>query len=342
MSEHKLRVGIIGCGIGADHGYAYSHTPEFELSAICDVNPQVFDRFYERSGVARGAAREYTDYRLMLEREKLDVVSVATPDEYHTDPVCDASDAGVRGILCEKPLASNLRDADRIIQTVERNGTKMSVDHTRSWWPTFQATREAIRRGDIGGLTRVIAHMGGRRAMLFRNGTHMVDAMCYFAGAEPVWVIAAHDRGFEEYGTVYKGQGGKDPMLDPGSTVIVEYANGVRGILNGAKQTPAIHEFDLLGPRGRFYLTQTGGQAWKTEVPEGSPQDAPVPWPKFISRPLGENLIPAVQELAEMVRHGAPSSSPPRRARDTLEILLGALYSQARDSAKVKLPLPRA
>jgi len=342
LIDRKLRAGIIGCGVGGYHGYAYAHAPRFELSAICDVNPEVFDRFYERSGIARGSAREYTDYRDMLERENLDVVSVATPDEYHTDPACDASDAGVRGVLCEKQRASSLREADRMIETVERNGTKMSVDHTRSWWPSFQATRQAVRRGDIGGLTRIVAHMGGRRAMLFRNGTHLVDAMCYFAEAEPVWVIAAHERGFEDYGTEYKGQGGKDPMLDPGSTLIVEYANGVRGILNGAKNTPAIHEIDLLGPSGRYYLTQTVGQAWQSEVPEGEPHDGPVPWAQVRSRDLGENLIPAVQELAEMVLHDGPSSSPPRRARDALEIMLAALQTQARDIAKVRLPLARA
>jgi predicted dehydrogenase len=177
--------------------------------------------------------------------------------------------------------------------------------------------------------------------MLFRNGTHIVDAMCYFADAEPVWVIAAHEQGFEDYGTEYKGQGGRDPMLDPGSTLIVEYANGVRGILNGAKKTPAIYEIDLLGPSGRFYVTQSGGQAWKSEAPEGEPTEAPVPWTQINSLHLGENLIPAVQELAQMVWHDAPSSSPPRRARDTLEIMYAALYSQARDSAKVRLPLPR-
>jgi predicted dehydrogenase len=341
VSGRKLRAGVIGCGIGADHGYAYKRVPDFELVAICDINPQAFARFYERSGVAPGTVKEYTDYRELLANEQLDVVSVATPDEYHTDPVCAAADAGIKGILCEKPLASSLADADRIVAAVERNGTKMSVDHTRSWYPTFQAVRKEIRAGAIGPLTRIVSHMGGHRSMLFRNGTHIVDAMGYFAESRPVWVIAAHERGFENYGTEYKGEGGKDPMLDPGSTVIVEYENGVRGILNSAKNTPAIFEIDLLGPNGRYWLTQTGGAAWRTETPEGVPQEAPAPWQATAASSLGENLIPAVQELAQMVLHDAPSSSPPQRARDVMEIMFGALLSQSRDSAKVQLPLPR-
>ena len=116
----------------------------------------------------------------------------------------------------------------------------MSVDHTRSWIPSYQGVKKAVWDGEIGGLTRIVAHMGGRRSMLFRNGTHLIDGVCFFANASPVWVIAAHEQGFEDYGPVYDGKGGKDPQYDPGSTIIIEFANGVRGIVNSAKLTPQL------------------------------------------------------------------------------------------------------
>ena len=341
MSDQQLRVGVIGCGVGASHGFAYARSPEYALVAICDIQPASFARFYERAGVQPGTVSEHTDFRAMIEQENLDVVSVATPDDFHTDAVCFASDFGVKGILCEKPLASSLADADRMIATIERNGTRVSVDHTRSWYPNYQVARRSIRDGSFGGLTRIVAHMGGRRAMLFRNGTHIVDAICFFADATPAWVLAVHERGFEDYGTAYKGEGGKDPLLDPGSTLIIEYTNGVRGILNGAKHTPAIYEVELLGPGGRYWLNDSGGQAWRTDAPEGAPIDVPAPWPGGGVGDLGDNLLPAVQEMAQMVLHDAPSSSPPQRARDVMEIMFGALQSQAQDNAKVRLPLAR-
>ncbi len=341
MTEQKLRAGVIGCGLGANHGYAYAQAPEYELVAICDLNPEVIAKFYERSRVKQGTIREYTDYHAMLDKEDLDVVSVATPDDYHVKPVCDVANAGIRGIFCEKPLTTNLKDADLMIEAVERNGTKMSVDHTRSWLPLYQAVRGAVQQGEIGGLTRIVAYMGGRRSMLFRNGTHLVDAVCYFADSEPIWVIAAHERGFEDYGTKYKGEGGKDPMLDPGSTIIIEFANGVRGIVNSAKMTPAGLEFDLLGPSGRYRLNDSHCLAWKTSQPEGTPEEAPAPQGASYGDFFGDSLILPVQELAQMIRNDVPSSSPPRRALNTLEILLAALVSQSRDSAKIYLPLPR-
>ena len=80
-----------------------------------------------------------------------------------------------------------------MIETIEHNGTKMSVDHTRSWVPTYQSVRQAVREGQIGDLTRIVAHMGGSRSMLFRNGTHLVDAVCYFAEANPVCVLPMNE-----------------------------------------------------------------------------------------------------------------------------------------------------
>tara|TARA_B100000809_G_C14699936_1_gene373758 strand:- start:9 stop:545 length:537 start_codon:yes stop_codon:yes gene_type:complete len=178
--------------------------------------------------------------------------------------------------------------------------------------------------------------------MLFRNGTHAIDLISFFADAGPKWVLAVHERGFEDYGAVYKGEGGKDPALDPGSTLIIEYANGVRAILNSAKMTPPITEIDLMGPSGRFRLDDKSGTRWLSDTVEGpltlDPTFDHPGFPDF----LGDSLMPAVKEMAQMVWNDAESSSPPRRARDTLEIMLGALLSQDRGNVRVDLPLPRS
>jgi len=342
MVEKKLRAGVIGARLGASHAYAYANAPEYELVAVCDLLPRVMDELWERARLDEGSARTYTDYREMFANENLDVVSVAVPDHLHADPVCDASNAGVKGVFCEKPLTISLEDADRMVSTVERNGTKMSVDHTRSFVPNYRAARESVRNGDLGGLTRIVAHLGGHRSMLFRNGTHAIDLISFFADAGPKWVLAVHERGFEDYGAVYKGEGGKDPALDPGSTLIIEYANGVRAILNSAKMTPPITEIDLMGPSGRFRLDDESGTRWLSDTVEGpltlDPTFDHPGFPDF----LGDSLLPAVKEMAQMVWNDAESSSPPRRARDTMEIMLGALLSQDRGNVRVDLPLPRS
>ena len=334
----RLRAGVIGCGVGSSHAYAYRQVPEVELVAICDVNPAIFDKVYASAGVERGSVREYTDYKEMLRQEKLDLVSVATPDQYHAEPVTDAAAAGVKGILCEKPLASSLADADRMIEAVERFGTKMLVDHTRNFDEAYLAVRDRVRQGEIGTLTRIVAYLGGKRAMLFRNATHLLGSVCFYAESSPTWIFAALDEGFENYGLEYKGEGGKDPALDPGSTLVINFANGVRALVMASKKTPATGvQLDLIGTKGRIIVGDQETRAWAAAEEEGPLKPREVTWRQGIDSGLGPRLVPAVKHLIDMVRNGVPADSPPRAARDVLELMLAALRSQAEGMVPIRL-----
>ncbi len=341
MTE-RMRAGVIGCGVGSNHAYAYQQHPAVDLVAICDVNPAIFEKVYASAGVEKGSVREYTDYKEMLRQEKLDLISVATPDQYHAGPVTDAAAAGVKGILCEKPLASSLADADRMIGAVERYGTKMLVDHTRNFDAAYVEVRNRVRAGEIGTLTRIVAYLGGKRAMLFRNATHLLGSVCFYAESSPTWVIAALDEGFEKYGLEYKGEGGKNPALDPGVTLIINFANGVRALVMGSKRTPATGvQVDLLGTRGRITVGDAETRAWESAEEEGPLRPRAVTWRQGIDNGLGKRLVPAVDHLIDMVRKNVPADSPPRAARDVLELMLGALRSQAEGMVPIRLPAPR-
>jgi predicted dehydrogenase len=337
-----LRAGVIGCGVGTHHAYAYQQHPAVDLVSICDINPAIFEKVYAGAGVEKGSVREYTDYAEMLRREKLDLVSVATPDQYHAGPVTDAAAAGVKGILCEKPLASSLADADRMIEAVERYGTKMLVDHTRNFDPAYAEVRNRVRAGEIGTLTRIVAYLGGKRAMLFRNATHLLGSVCFYAESSPTWVIAALDAGFEHYGLEYKGEGGKNPALDPGATLVINFANGVRALVMASKRTPALGvQVDLLGTRGRIVVGDAETRAWECVDEEGALRPREVTWRQGVDGSLGKRLVPAVTHLIDMVRNDVPADSPPRAARDVLELMLGALRSQAEGMVPVHLPAAR-
>lgn len=341
MAE-RLRAGVIGCGVGAAHATAFQNDPDVHLVAVCDLNPEVLGRVYERAQIAPDQVRAYADSQDMLSRERLDLVGVATPDEHHASPLLAAVEAGVRGILCEKPLASSLADADRMIAAVEQRGVKLLVDHTRNFEPAYTAVRDRLHAGDIGQLTRVVAYLGGRRAMLFRNTTHLLGAVLFYVESEPRWVMAALDHGFEDYGTTYHGQGGKDPALDPGATLIVDFANGVRALVMASKGTPQLGvELDLLGTRGRIQVGDRATRYWQAATDEGALEAREVTWPQGIQGDLGTRLAPAVAQLVEMVRHDRPGNSPPRAARGVLEIMQGALLSQASGMMPVTLPHPR-
>ena len=101
----------------------------------------------------------------------------------------------MRGIFCEKPIATTLEDADAIVSAVRAAGVAMNVNYTRRWFPEFVEARRIIRSGEIGRLSQIVIEMGGPRSMLFRNHTHSLDLVNFLADSEPVWVWADFEPG---------------------------------------------------------------------------------------------------------------------------------------------------
>ena len=156
------------------------------LTAACDLDEATLREFEQRWPDADLTL--YRDHREMLARESLDIVTVATSDHRHADLVVDAANAGAKGIFCEKPLATNLADADRMIAACDANNTTLSVDHTRRFMPLWRyAKEEIVDQGVIGPVQYVVGTLSGPRAMLFRNGTpHSRRYMLLRGRAAPV------------------------------------------------------------------------------------------------------------------------------------------------------------
>ena len=110
----------------------------------------------------------------MLAKERLDFSASPRPDHRHAEVVFAAVAAGVKGIYCEKPMATTLADADRMIAITEeargRDGRQPHPPLVRD----YQHARDLIRAGHLGRVTHLHANCGGPR-MLFRNGTHLID-----------------------------------------------------------------------------------------------------------------------------------------------------------------------
>lgn len=349
-SDKVYRAGIIGLtGIGQSpprydlwstrhpqphsHASAYAAHPRAEVVAVCDLVPELLQT-YEQNW---GPAAHYSDYRAMIERENLDILSVVTSDHLHAQMVVDAAEAGVPAIFCEKPLSTTLADADRMLSAVEKNGTKICVNHSRRWDPFWRQALAIIEEGRIGSLTRIGAHMGGERAMMFRNGTHLIDTVCMYAGAAPDWLIGGMEEGYEDR-TEYLGDGGHDPKTDPGASAFVYFTNGVRAHIEMSQRTLVNFELDLLCTKGRIRISNTEAVVYVTS-PEHSHE--------VTSRQLGgsvdyaSGMVHAVDELIHLIENGGESISSGQRALHSLEIMIAIMRSQAAGVEKIHWPLPR-
>ena len=113
---NRLKVGIIGCGAhGRGHIRSYAEIPEAEIVAITDVNP---NRVRE-AAIEFSVPHHYTDYREMLKRHPLDIVSLALPPSANRDAAVAAFEAGAN-VLISKPLAMNLAQAEEMVATAKR------------------------------------------------------------------------------------------------------------------------------------------------------------------------------------------------------------------------------
>jgi predicted dehydrogenase len=293
------------------------------------VMPAQIDLFRERWGERWPDARTYTDYREMLERERPEIISVCTPDDLHADVVVDACAAGVRGIFCEKPLATTIVDARRMLAAAARADVVLSIDHTRRWMPDYVQARHFIQNGRIGEVRRIVATLGGPRAMLFRNGTHLVDMICYLTGAGAIWVSAELDEGFEDY-FAYRGDGGRDPATDPGGSGYIHLSTGARAFVNASKRTPTLFELDVLGTRGRIRIDDRTADLWQTSDDGVSSRQ---PFPRSSARLTG--VAAGLAEVISALKTGAPVSSTGSDGLRALQILIGMLESQRRGNSPV-------
>lgn len=314
--------------IQSSHASSLADYPDVEVVGVCDLNADLVERFRTAWADRWPNVRGFTDFRQLLAEGPLDLLSVCTSDHVHADIVVEACRAGVRAIFCEKPIATSLRDADRMIAAAQDSGTLLSIDHTRRWQPLYQHARKCLRVGDVGEIRRVVGTLGGPRAMLFRNGTHLIDTILMLVESAPEWVFAELDPGFEQYGE-YRGDGGRDPASEPGGSGYIHFQNGVRAFVNASKGTIPGFSIEVFGSMGRLELSDREVVLYRDDGTQQSLQP-PVP-PKV-------GIAAGVDELVRCLA-GEPVelSSPPTSSREVLRVILGMLQSQVRGNVRVEL-----
>ncbi|HEX5416444.1 MAG TPA: Gfo/Idh/MocA family oxidoreductase [Chloroflexota bacterium] len=325
---------VLGLVMPHSHVSAYATVPNTTVVAVCDLVPALLDKFRADWGPVLPEARTYTDYRELLAKEQVDLLSIVTSDHRHAQIAVDAVAAGVKGIFCEKPIATTLADADRMIEACAAHNVPLAIDHTRRWYPEFVEARRLVRSGAIGPLRRIVAHLGGPRAMLFRNGTHLIDAVCYFAESDPAWLVGELDDEHRAHPPRYAGDGGRDPATDPGASALIHFQNGVRAHVNASKGTMGNFEIDLVGETGRLRVGTHVAEIWRP-LENGQPAVSQIRAPHTTKG----DMVAAIEEIIGLIEHGGTGSSTGEDGRRVLSILLGILQSNAAGGTPIQFPI---
>ena len=150
----NYRTAIIACGMIARvhaRGWLGVAGRPTEIGAIADTNldaRQEFGDFFEV-----GEEHRYADYREMLDREQPDFVDVCSWHQLHAEMVIAAAARRPKAIICQKPMAVDLGEADAMITACARNDVKLLIAFQRPHHATWLKARDLIRQGAIGQIT---------------------------------------------------------------------------------------------------------------------------------------------------------------------------------------------
>ena len=276
MSDSKLRVAVIGNTRRGGYGHSLGETfGRIErTSVVAVVDPDEPGR--AEAAQRLGAENQYADYRLMLEREKPDLVVTAPrwPDA-RRDMVVACAEAGVKGIFSEKPFAQTLSDADAMLEVCDRHGVRVVVAHRRAA-AHEQKLKQMVDAGEIGDIQVIRGHgkadhrAGSLDLMIL--GTHILDGMRYVAGSNVAW---AHGHVTQDGRPVTKAdvhEGDEGVGLLAGNRVAAYYAfeNGLTAhyeSFQGYPQNKADHNsylgFEVYGTKGILAVrNEPGGELY--------------------------------------------------------------------------------
>jgi len=328
----------LGTATPYSHASAVAAIPGLELVAGCDISAATRSTFQERWEPRFPGLKVYEDYREMLQAERPELVAVVTPDHLHRGVVEAAIEAGVRGIFCEKPIATSLEDADAIVAAVRAAGVTMNVNYTRRWFPEFVEARRIVRSGEIGRLSQIVVQMGGPRSMLFRNHTHAIDLTNFLADSEPLWVWSELEPGYDDYGIDYAGDGGNDPATEPGANYYIVYANGVRAYLTGLKETVRLDTAaPLTGKDARIVVDLEGIRIHSVHHEDIRTKPGVTTVQPVNPRWSIAGMQAGLQDLITSMDAGLDPASPPESARTTVALTQAILMSHARGNVRVQL-----
>jgi len=323
--------GRIGCGFDDDprrehvstHAGAYVRTPGVELVALSDVDTAKLDRYGDKFQVQG----RYLDYKEMLRREALDILSVCTWSPTHRQITEDAVAAGVKAVFCEKPIAESLEAADAMVRCCAHAGVLLMINCQRRFDSMHQQLAELLQDGGLGKVQQVTCYYSGGVA---NNGGHLFDVLRFLFG-EVAWV----------QGTLSENPSPNpdDPNLDG----CVKFQSGLVAMVQACDSSQfSVFELNILAARGRLAIRRFGLEVRFEEVRQSeqfSEDRDFYPAAPPVELESQEFMLQAVAHLVGCLQHRRKPICSGEDGRRALELILGMLTSANDASRRVAMPL---
>jgi predicted dehydrogenase len=288
MSSDKIvRIGIIGAGFARSTQIpGFQACPGAKIVAIASAHRENAEKVAREFGIDHVES----DWRTLVTRDDIDLVSIVTPVATHYEMTLAALDHG-KAVLCEKPMALNADEAQQMTQRAREAGVLALIDHELRFLPGRMKMRELVRQGEIGKVRHArltfrsdsradperpwnwwsdIKQGGGALGAI---GSHVIDSWRWLLDAEVTEVIgslATHIRERkDERGQVRAVTTDDETNLlvrfDDGEFTEGATGNGSMSLVEAGK---AEHRLELFGSQGALMIEE-GGELWQAKIGEG-------------------------------------------------------------------------
>jgi predicted dehydrogenase len=348
-----VRLGVIGVGANVFNMHAPAIKANgLEVVGVADVNLTAAEQRAEDLGCPA-----FADHRDLLARTRPDAVAVLVPHPLHATIAIDCLRAGAH-VLVEKPIAAEVAEADRMIETAAQVGRRLAVNLQHRTRDEVRAARQIIQDGRLGEVQRVHTtaiwtrtaryyQLAGWRGtwrgegggVLMNQSPHSLDLVCYLAG-QPRRVVAWNR-------TLYHSIETEDT-----SQAMLEWSNAAMGSLFvSTAQMGEAERLEIAGTRGVLLLERGKLTLWQSDADlRDFLAHTPEPFARVPLHPVeveiehhagaGEhraiyaNFVNAIEQDEPLVADGADG-------RQSLELANALIYSSA-TGKQVELPLDRA
>ena len=320
----RYRAAVIGCGdIAHAHVEGYRLNPDVQVDAVVDPVEAARAQFQTEYGIphAYASSSELFDHFIP------DLVSICVWHPLHPECTIEAARAGVKGVICEKPMATSLAAADAMVAACELHETKLIISHQRRFTPGWEDARARIASGEIGPVKTLQGNAGDG---LLNGGTHIVDGLLFLAGdAEPAWVIGAFERHTNRFE--------RATPIEDWAVVLCEVAGGAQMLVQSDIHGWGDADGVLLRAEGQDGMLEAT-EAWTAVFSANSKGWRRVTNLDHVDTIGGRANGRQVAELLRWLEGGPEHRCSARYARRATEVMMAA-YESARRRRMITLPL---
>ncbi|RJT05462.1 Gfo/Idh/MocA family protein [Halococcus sp. IIIV-5B] len=322
--------------IEASHAGGYEHADGIELVAVADIDEENLATFGDAWDLSPN--QQYLGHEAMLAAEDLDVVSVCTPSYLHHQHTVDAarSAADPDVVWCEKPIASQVNEAEEMVAVCEETETELVINHSFRFTEKLQRLRDLVRKRDLLGDVKSVSTQ--YRMELMRNSTHVLDTLVYLLDTRAEQVsgyITGENEAVDSLDAmldVDDAGGGGHVVMDDGSFVTVDCT---------IPRDVSSMTLNFIGTEGKLYMNNDDGvwQYWSLE--DGEHVEKPLPgidgawtWEDDYRRSFANAAV----HVQDILNGEQENLSPGTDATRSLEIIVGFYLSHYTGST-VDVPL---